>query len=76
MVRSVIRTARDDSCARYAWEKPHLPHAKLVTFELIKKKVEFSDVAGPEKQGTALQNFFFSSDQPLDSRLHERRVSG
>ena len=63
-MRSVIRTASDDSCGgglgtrlQVMHEKsPHLPICsckKLVTFELIKKKVEFSavsDAAGPEEQ--------------------------
>ena len=63
-VRSVIRTASDDSCGgglgtrlQVMHERSRIcrfAHAKLVTFELInKKQVEFSaesDAAGPEKQ--------------------------
>ena len=67
MARGVIRTASDDSCGGGLGTKLQVmhdmherscirrfAHAKLVTFELIKKKkVEFSavsDAAGPEKQ--------------------------
>ena len=62
-MRSVIYTASDDSCGGGLGTRPQVMHerspicrfvhAKLVTFELILKKVEFSavsDAARPEKQ--------------------------